>query len=749
MATTQYSPWLKSLLTHRGLRTILGMLLLVVFLLQAAGYPLLPFLPRLENLAYDYRLRITMSGGIDPRVVIVDLDERSLSAEGHWPWGRDQMARLVDNLFDKYQISLLGFDVVFAEYDDSSGLKTLEALAQGELASNSRYRTKLEKLRPSLDYDRLFAESLRGRQVVLGYVASNDTQVGLLPPPAALLEGSARDIPFRLIEGYNANLKELQELAYGAGFFNTKVDEDGICRRVPLLTRYGDGLYESLALAVVRALYGQPELALEISPGQRKGSEELGLEGVLLGGDMLRIPVDEEGAVLVPYRGRRGSFTYVSATDVIQGVADPNILDGAIVLFGATAPGLMDLRATPVENIYPGVEVHANLVAGMLDLAVKEHPNYIKGFELVALLIIGLLLNLLLPRLQPLAGLLLVAGTLVVTIWVNLWFWVSGDIVLPIASQLLLLLTLFLFHSAYSHFIEARGKRLLGEMFGQYVPPAIVAEMSEREEDFGIGGDSREMTVLFSDVRNFTSISEDLEPDELTRMMNAYLTPMTGIIHKQKGTIDKYIGDAVMAFWGAPLHDPEHPRSAVLAALEMSRQMHQVRAEFKAMGWPELHIGIGINSGIMNVGNMGSEFRMAYTVLGDAVNLGSRLEGLTKEFGVEIIVSESTREAVSDILFRDLGAVRVKGREHAVNIYEPVGVEEELSAETRQSLDLYAEAILAYRGRQWESACLLLRQLLQKEPEQRLYRLYLERAEQLIENPPGEDWDAVITFVTK
>jgi adenylate cyclase len=273
--------------------------------------------------------------------------------------------------------------------------------------------------------------------------------------------------------------------------------------------------------------------------------------------------------------------------------------------------------------------------------------------------------------------------------------------------------------------------------------------MSEREEDFGIGGDSREMTVLFSDVRNFTSISEDLEPDELTRMMNAYLTPMTGIIHRQKGTIDKYIGDAVMAFWGAPLHDPEHPRSAVVAALEMSRQMDQVRTEFRSRGWPELHIGIGINSGMMNVGNMGSEFRMAYTVLGDAVNLGSRLEGLTKEFGVEIIVSESTREAAPDILFRDLGAVRVKGKEHAVNIYEPVGVEEEISPETRHLLALYEKAISAYRGRQWEQAQQLLQLLLQEEPDRKLYRLYLDRAEQLMESPPGDDWDSVITFKTK
>ena len=273
--------------------------------------------------------------------------------------------------------------------------------------------------------------------------------------------------------------------------------------------------------------------------------------------------------------------------------------------------------------------------------------------------------------------------------------------------------------------------------------------MSDSEEDFGIGGESREMTVLFSDVRNFTAISEGLEPDELTNMMNVYLTRVTGIIHHGHGTIDKYIGDAVMAFWGAPLRDPEHPRHAVDVALEMCRQMRDVRTEFQARNWPALHIGVGINTGLMNVGNMGSEFRMAYTVLGDAVNLGSRLEGLTKEYGVEIIVSESTKAGVAGIVFRELGRVRVKGKEQAVSIYEPLGAEGVLSADQARSLQLYTESLEAYRARRWDQAEQGFRQLASAEPEHRLYRLYLDQIAGLRKTPPGPDWDAVITFKSK
>ncbi len=682
----------------------------------------LPFLSRIENLTYDARLRATLHGGTDQRVVIIDIDERSLSTEGHWPWGRDKLAELVNTLFDRYYVGILGFDIVFAEYDDRSGLQTLEQLAKGPLADNPDYLAELNRLRPQLQHDHLFADSLRGRDVILGYASSNNTRTGQLPPPLMRISKATARIPFTVVKGYNANLPELQAAAYGAGYFsNPLVDEDGIFRRVPLVYRFEDGIYESFSLAMVRGLYGQPPLQLETAEASPGNVE---LEWLRLGD--LRIPVDAQAAALVPYRGRSGSFRYISATDVLHGQADSKVLDGAIVLIGTTAPGLLDMRATPVQNVYPGVEIHANLIAGILDQRVMRHPAYTQGAELVSLLLLGLMLSFLLPILSPLWGSLLSIAALSVVVGINLYFWGEG-LVLPLASQLLLILLLILFHNAYGYFVEAQGKQRLGHLFGQYVPPEIVSEMSKERSDFGISGESREMTVLFSDVVSFTSMSEKLEPDELTRLMNAYFTHMTEVIQQHRGTIDKYIGDAIMAFWGAPLSDTLHPQHAVVAALEMVARMDQVREEFIARGWPTLRNGIGINTGLMNVGNMGSEFRMAYTVLGDAVNLGARLEGQTRIYGVDIVVSEFTMAATTGIIYRELDRVQVKGKEQKVTIYEPIGLEGEVPASELEQMDRYNEALAAYQAGEWRKAEKLFATLCKLEPDRKVHQLYAER----------------------
>jgi len=696
--------------------------LTTLFLLSAAGMLTLPFLSRIENLTYDARLRATLQGGTDQRVVIIDIDERSLSTEGHWPWGRDKLAELVNTLFDRYYVGILGFDIVFAEYDDRSGLQTLEQLAKGPLADNPDYLAELNRLRPQLQHDHLFADSLRGRDVILGYAASNNTRTGQLPPPLMHISETAAKIPFSIVKGYNANLPELQAAAYGAGYFsNPLVDEDGIFRRVPLVYRFEDGIYESFSLAMVRGLYGQPPLQLEAAEASPGNVE---LEWLRLG--ELRIPVDEQAAALVPYRGRSGSFRYISATDVLHGKADSEVLDGAIVLVGTTAPGLLDMRATPVQNVYPGVEIHANLIAGILDQRIMHHPAYTQGAELVTLLLLGLVLSFLLPILSPFWGGMLSMATLSAVVGINLYFWGQG-LVLPLASQLLLILLLILFHNAYGYFVEAHSKQHLGHLFGQYVPPEIVSEMSKESSDFGISGESREMTVLFSDVVSFTSMSEKLEPDELTRLMNAYFTHMTEVIQQHRGTIDKYIGDAIMAFWGAPLSDTLHPQHAVIAALEMVARMDQVREEFIARGWPPLRNGVGINTGLMNVGNMGSEFRMAYTVLGDAVNLGARLEGQTRIYGVDIVVSEFTMAATTGIIYRELDRVQVKGKEQKVTIYEPIGLEGEVPASELEQMNHYNEALAAYQAGEWRKAEKLFATLCELEPDRKVHQLYAER----------------------
>jgi adenylate cyclase len=369
--------------------------------------------------------------------------------------------------------------------------------------------------------------------------------------------------------------------------------------------------------------------------------------------------------------------------------------------------------------------------------------------EFILLLVSGLLLAFVLPVLSPVKATfvtLFVGAALVI---LNLYMWQEFNHVLPIASLVLLVAVLFIFNMSYGFFIESRGKRQLAGLFGQYVPPELVDEMAQDPEAFSLEGESREMTVLFSDVRGFTSISEGLDPQQLTHLMNEYLTPMTRAIHHNRGTIDKYMGDAIMAFWGAPLRDEQHARHALYAAMEMLEKLNQVQIEFKAKGWPEINIGIGLNTGLMTVGNMGSEFRMAYTVMGDAVNLGSRLEGLTKEYGVQIIVGEATRAAIPDFVFRELDVVRVKGKDKPVAIYEPVcpvGADDEAMME---ELALYCDALTVYRAQNWSSAEEKFTALQRDYPARYLYGLYKKRIAYFRDHPPGAGWDGAFTFTTK
>ncbi len=735
---------------HRIAKALLGLAVVAMFVLHAAGYLVLPGVQRLEHLAYDLRVNLSLAGGVDPRIVIADIDEPSLAREGQWPWSRDRLADLVDRLFDDYHVALLGFDVTFPEPDRSSGLISLQRLAaEGEPVGASLHRA-LEWLRPRLEFDRLFAESLEGRPVVLGYffshgaVAGQEVRVGRLPPPVALARDLGDlDVPWPALDGYGANLDLIQASALAAGFFNSPlVDADGIYRRVPLLLRYGEEIHESLVLAMVRALLGSPAVELVAEAGY--GSRGARLEALDVGG--LHVPVDHQAAALVPYRGRHGSFPYVSAADVLAGEADPAVLDGAIVLIGTSAGGLMDLRPTPVQALYPGVEVNANLIAGILDQSLRHRPAYATGLEILALSVLGAL-GVALGLLTPLRALLGVTVLVGLTFAANLYAWEALGLVLALAPPLLMLGMLYVMQSSYGFLVEARHGRQMQRLFGQYVPPELVEEMSRAPGRYALEGDSRVMTVLFSDVAGFTTVSEGLEPAQLTRLMQAYLTPMTAAIHEHRGTIDKYIGDAIMAFWGAPIEDPDHARHAVAAALEMVRRLEVLGDEFEARGWPRLAMRIGINTGPMSVGNMGSQFRMAYTVLGDAVNLASRLEGTGKVYGVSIVVSESTREAVPDHLFRELDRVRVKGREAPVAIYEPVGPRATATTGTLEDLARHDEALDHYRAQRWEAAEALLRELARERPA--LYGVYLQRIERLRADPPGPDWDGVFTMETK
>ncbi|MES9899614.1 MAG: adenylate/guanylate cyclase domain-containing protein [Sedimenticola sp.] len=733
---------------HQLFRVISSLLITLLFLGMVANSSRLPLISQLEAMAYDTRVRLTMPRTADPRIVIVDIDERSLSELGHWPWPRRQLATLTNQLFEHYKIRLLGFDVVFAEAEKMTHLEALPDLAHKYLNDAEPFIQALETLTPLLDHDRQFAHSLADRSIVLGYYFKSNgevTGIGSLPPPLLELpETALSDIPFLQPHSYGGNLPILQKNAQAAGYFdNPLIDPDGVQRRIPLIQKYGTALYDSLSLAMTRHLQNSPQVMLEIASDI---FDEPNLEWLRLDG--IRLPVDSQGAVLIPFRAP-GSFTYIPAVDVLHGKTDPKLLKGKIVLLGTTALGLTREIATPVQSVLPGAELHANLISGMLDGRVLQQPGYVSALELLQLFTLGLLASLLLPRLSAIHTSTAILLLTLVTLGFNLYAWQELQMVLPIASSLLLLLILYLLHMGFGFFLESRNKRQIAHTFGQYVPPELVDELVEQKDNLGLEGEARELTVLFSDVRNFTTLSENLEPRELTLLMNEMLTPMTRIIHNHRGTIDKYMGDAIMAFWGAPLQDPEHARHALQAALEMQQELQHLAPHFKSIGLPSIRMGVGINTGIMNVGNMGSQFRMAYTVMGDAVNLGSRLEALTRQYGVDIIVGEALVKQLADFTFRELDRVRVKGKTKPVSIYEPIGLTTELSSQVIRRLDAHQQGLDYYRRQDWTQAETIYRELLTDTTEELLYTLLLKRITHYRRHPPGDDWDGAFTFITK
>ena len=742
------------MLIQRILRITLGGIILLTLLIDTFGIIKYPFLNQLENWTYDARLNYKRLNTIDDRIVIVDIDESSLALEGRWPWSRDKLAAIVNNLFEVYQADVVGFDIVFAEKDESSGLKEFEFLASTELKDDPLFHKALDNIRPSLEYDQMFAKALKDRNVVMGYyfksnVSENEiAQSGLLPPAVTKLNNqlSAR-LPINKALGYGGNLKILQSSARSGGFFdNPFVDSDGVFRRVPLIQIHQDQVYASLALSTTQAYLKNSDIKLNVVNNGTKNDQYFALESVHI--NEFSIPVDGKGAVYVPFRGLSYSFPYISAHKILNKKIDPDSLKGKIVLVGTTAPGLLDLRSTPVQSVYPGVEIHANIISGILDQRINHSPAWTIGYEFIILILIAATMAFLLPVSSPLMATVATTIVLILTVSGTLMAW-NSQIILPLASPVLLIVLNYILHMSYGFFIESRGKRQLAHLFGQYIPPEIVDEMSKSPANFSLDGENKVMTVLFSDVRGFTTISEGMDPKQLTQLMNALLTPMTRVIHKHRGTIDKYMGDAIMSFWGAPLEDPDHARHALHAAMEMMVELKIMQKDFESRGWPPINIGIGLNTGNMNVGNMGSEFRMAYTVLGDSVNLGARLEGLTKEYGVNIIVSESTKESIPEFTYRDLDLVRVKGKNEPIAIFEPIGHEDEIDEATTLELARYNQALQSFRAQNWDQAETDFFALSQIHPDRFLYQVYLNRVTHYKGHLPNDDWDGVFTHTSK
>jgi len=747
------------LLARHGSRIAITLLPLLFALLHAVGVLPIGFLQRLDAILYDARLRTSMPASLDPRVVIVDIDEKSLAEVGHWPWGRDKLGALVDELFERQRVSILGFDVVFAEADDSSGLTRLRQIAEDELRDSPAFRQRLARLQDTLDYDGVFARSLEKRPVALGYYLTSDREgrrSGVLPPPVMTRESlQGRPIAFTHWNGYGSNIEKLARAAPAAGYFNSMTDSDGVVRSIPLVAEFEGNYYESLALAMFRMLVGQPAVEPGFPQEALVDRGYTGLDSIVLrqGQRQLSIPVDDRVATLVPFRGpggpQGGSFRYVSASDVLFKRLPPGDLKDRIVLVGTTAPGLLDLRVTPVGETYPGVETHANVITGILDGKLRVKPDYAMGYEVMMLLLAGLLLAVLLPILSASVAVVVSVGVIAGLVVLNYYLFAFHNLVMPLASALVMAGTAFALNMSYGYFVESRSKRHLANLFGTYVPPELVDEMVKDPDSYSMKATSKELTVMFSDMRGFTKLSEKMEPTALQALLNEVFSRLTDIIRANRGTIDKYMGDCVMAFWGAPVDTPNHAELAVRSGLEMIQAIVRINEEHRAKGIPEIGVGVGINTGTMCVGDMGSDIRRSYTVVGDAVNLGSRLEGLSKVYGLSIVVSESARQQAPGFEWQELDRVRVKGKEQAVGIYTPLGATGTLSPEAAGELRTWNAFLQAYRAQEWDRCDALLAELRRMNAQKYLYELYSERVASMRKLPFDPSWDGATTFETK
>ena len=742
---------LKSFLTPSPFKVGCLVTLAAILLFTSFGQQKPDMLETLDNRLTDTMFR--WRGVVKPAqpIVIVDIDEKSLRTIGQWPWPRNTVAKMIRNL-GTGGAKVIGMDIVFAEADRTSPknfVDELQQLLQTQLPPEALAELKTKE---ALDHDLVLGKAMAATPSVLGYVfqTQNDglkNQADMPFPSGAtrLAPNSLRYGDISLLRAYRA-ITNVVAVAQGQseGFFNVFPDVSGTVRKVPLFMMMDNVPYPSLALEMLRIGSGAQETTIQVSrQGQIRPRDILGIE---VGSTF--IPTDERGQLTVNFRGPDHTYPYLSAADILAGKGLDRV-QGKYVLIGTSAAGLLDLRATPFSNIYPGVEVHATIIDNILSHDPFTHDIFTEiGITYTLLLVGGLGLSALLayasPLLGGLGGLLLVVGTLVG----NYLFFFSHGQILGLSYPLLTILAIFLVVTLFNYFFEGQKKRFISSAFGHYVSPQIVNQLMEHPERLSLQGEQKNLTVFFSDIRGFTSISEKMTSEELGRFMNEYLTAMSNIVLASKGTVDKFIGDAVMAIWGAPLEDADHAVNCVRAAFKMLAKLKSLQEDWTKRGLPDVAIRIGINTGAVSVGNFGSDQRFDYTVMGDSVNLASRLEGANKAYGTSIIISEYTRAALGEGFYcRMLDMVRVKGKDVPVLIYEPL-CEGEPTPELRKATDSFTKALEHYANREFQEATEIVQALNTAAPSQ-LYGLYLDRLAHFAGSPPPDDWDGAFTFTTK
>ena len=701
-----------------------------------------PFIRFMELKALD--LRMVSRGGTAPggETVIATIDEKSLSELGRWPWPRTTIARLIDTLAAN-GAKVVGLDIVFAEPDAASGMKIVGDLSKEIKDSgiaDARILGLLEKRRALADTDAVLARSIeKAKSVILSYffhihrsdighltdreIAAGQENIESSRIPMIRKTKGAGEPPVVRAHAVQPNLPNLCEAAENSGFFNVFPDSDGVIRWLPLLMKFRDDYYASMELSILaRYLYSSmpvPTFA------------EYGVDHIRIGG--IEIPTDEGGKLLINYLGPAKTFPHYSVSDILKGRIPPDRFKGKIVLVGATATGIFDLRVTPFSTVYPGVEIHATVIDNILHRKFLVRSDWTRFLDVCVIVLAGLVMGFAVPRVSALTGIGLSLGLICAFVAANTAVFIKSNTWMNLVYPLLTMMTIYLGITVYRYVTEEREKRRVRGAFQHYLNPSVVNEILKDPSKLKLGGDRKNLSVLFSDIRGFTSISEKLTPEELVHLLNEYMTAMTEIIFKYGGLLDKYIGDSIMAVFGAPLDQQDHALRACRTGIEMMDALRGLREKWAAEGRPYVDIGIGINTGDMVVGNMGSRMRFDYTVMGDSVNLASRLEGTNKEYGTNIIISEYTHAQVhEELICRELDAIRVKGKERPVRIFELLGDRKD-AAGWQVIADRFKEGLEKYRAGLPDEAIAVFQGVLELRPGDSPSRLYIERCSALME----------------
>jgi adenylate cyclase len=718
----------------------------------------LPITEFMELKLYDLKFLYRGARPPSPDIVLVAVDDDSVKEVGRWPWSREVIATLIGRIKEA-EAKVIGLDIIFAERQETAAMAALQHLRRGLLHEKScgpQIMALLAQEEKRADVDRRLARVIGlGPPTILGFFfvgVGGETvapRLGQALGPKAIsassynmvrwLDRDQRRLPLMGATGVEVNLPEITEQAAGGGYFNMIPDPDGIVRWLPLAVSYGPDIFAPLTLVTLQHYRQKAPLGITLS--------RFGVEQIRLGREV--IPVDRYGRMFINYLGPPGVFPTYSAARVLSGKLPKDALKDKLVLVGATAVGIFDLRVTPFSGICPGLEIQGTVLDNILrqDFIYTPANPFLTTASII--LAVGLIFGFLLPRFGAVGAIGVTLVVVLAYIAMNFLVFRYFGLQLEVFYPTLEMAAVYTGVTLQRFLTEERERVRIKKAFQSFVAPEVVNQIIRHPERLRLGGERRELSILFSDIRGFTTLAETMEPEALVEVLHGYLNPMSEIVVQHGGTLDKYIGDAIMALFGAPLEQPDHGERACRTALEMVQKLRELDREWLEQGWPALKIGIGINSGLVSVGNMGSNRLFDYTAIGDNVNLASRLEGLNKHYGTEILVAASTVQHVGpDFLFREVDLVRVKGKKHPIAIYELLG-QGEPAGKPARFLELYHEGLARFREGRWGESIEAFQAAAAINPQDALCVHYLQLSQKYAEKPPGLDWDGVTTMLEK